>query len=92
MNKSNKFLLFAYRDFYPNGGMDDCVFIANSIEELNEYVLKYIGENNDDFDNMHYYDCVSGEICEAEFDICEFDLKTKEFLGWVEKEKPWWKI
>ena len=37
-----KYLLFAYADYYPCGGMEDCVLVANSIEELNLFIPQYI--------------------------------------------------
>ena len=30
----NRFLLFAYEQYYPMGGMDDCVFMSNDPDEV----------------------------------------------------------
>lgn len=76
-----KYLLFAYLSYYPSGGMDDCILVANSIEELNSYALKYIEENNRDFDYMHYYDCQTGKTYEVEFDDEVND--RKRFSKWI---------
>ena len=76
-----KYLLFAYRDYYPQGGMEDCILVTDSYEELNQYVPEYIQENDAyDFDNMHYYDCQSGKAYIAEFD--EDILPKKRFIKW----------
>lgn len=77
-----KYLLFAYREYYPSGGMDDCILVANSIEELNSYALKYIEENSNDFDYMHYYDCQTGRTYEAEFDDEINSFSKKKFVAW----------
>ena len=61
-----KYLLFAYADYYPCGGMEDCVLVANSIEELNLFIPQYIKEHGWCTDNMHYYDCQTGRTYEAE--------------------------
>ncbi len=79
-----KYLLFAYDSYYPDGGMNDCILVANSIEELNSYVLKYIEENDRDFDYIHYYDCQTGKTYEAEFEdeIYDHVFRKKKFAGW----------
>lgn len=79
-----KYLLFAFHEYYPCGGMDDCVFVADNIDELNSYALQYIEDNNDDFDCMYYYDCNSGKTYEAEFEeeIYNLVFTKKRFVGW----------
>ena len=79
-----KYLLFAFWKYYPCGGMDDCVFVADNIDELNLYALQYIEDNNDDFDCMHYYDCNSGKTYEAEFEeeIYNLIFTKKRLFGW----------
>ena len=79
-----KYLLFAYMDYYPCGGMEDCVWVANSIEELNSFVLKYLEEYGWCTDNMHYYDCKTGETYIA---IFNYEPHNKQFVRWVLKEE-----
>lgn len=74
-----KYLLFAYADYYPCGGMEDCVLVANSIEELNLFIPQYIKEHGWCTDNMHYYDCQTGRTYEAEFDV---GTNNKKFVKW----------
>lgn len=52
----NKYLLFAYPEYYPAGGMDDCILVAESLDELNLYANEYIKENGDYIDFLEYYD------------------------------------
>lgn len=79
-----KYLLFAYRDYYPRGGMEDCILVADSFEELNLYIPKYIRDNEYDFDNMHYYDCQTSKTYAAEFD--EDIFPKKHFIKWELEE------
>ena len=79
-----KYLLFAYADYYPCGGMEDCVLVANSIEELNLFIPQYIKEYGWCTDNMHYYDCQTGRTYEAEFDE---GTNNKKFVKWELKEE-----
>lgn len=46
-----KYLLFSYQCYYPSGGMDDCILITESIDELNSYAVEYIKKQGypDDF-------------------------------------------
>ena len=84
-----KYLLFAFREYYPSGGMDDCVFVADNLDELNSYAIQYIEDNKYDFDYMHYYDCNSGKIYEAEFEEKEdgWGFTRKQFVGWNRREE-----
>jgi len=54
----NRFLLFAFDQYYPNGGMDDCVFMSNDPDEVVRQ-WKLHG------DHSHVYDCESGRQYEG---------------------------
>ena len=84
-----KYLLFAFREYYPCGGMDDCIFVADNIDELNSYAMQYIEDNNDNFDYMHYYDCNSGKTYEATFEEKEDDwgFTRRRLVGWDLREE-----
>ena len=79
-----KYLLFAYMDYYPCGGMEDCVFVASCIEELNSFIPQYLKEHRWCTDNMHYYDCQTGKIYEAEFNE---ESNNRQFIKWVLKSE-----
>ena len=85
----DKYLLFAFLEYYPSGGMDDCVFVADNINELNSYAMQYIEDNNNDFDYMHYYDCNSGKTYEAEFEenADGWGFTRRQFVGWNLREE-----
>ena len=79
-----KYLLFAFREYYPIGGMDDCIFVADNVDELNSYAMQYIEGNKYDFDYMYYYDCNSGKTYEAEFEEQEdsWGHAVTQFVCW----------
>lgn len=79
-----KYLVFAYRDYYPCGGMEDCVLVVSSVLNLNYCVSQYIKTNEMDFDNMHYYDCQTDEIYVGIFD--EDILPKKRLIKWELQE------
>ena len=55
----NRFLLFAYDQYYPMGGMDDCVFMSNDPDEVVRQWKLHIA------DYSHVYDCESGRQYEG---------------------------
>lgn len=50
----NRFLLFAFDQYYPSGGMDDCVYMSN---EKHEIIQRW---KACDTQYSHVYDCESG--------------------------------
>lgn len=52
----NRFLLFAYDQYYPRGGMDDCDFMSNDWREIGDRWKTLTA------DHSHVYDCESGRI------------------------------
>ena len=65
----NKYLLFSYMCYYPSGGMDDCIFVAESIEEMEEYLKKYIKEQGRPDDFVEYYDCLNNKTYNADREL-----------------------
>ena len=55
-----RYLLFHCYDYYPGGGMRDCVLKTNNFDEL----VPFINEHYDDtfFDGIHYYDAVEDKV------------------------------
>ena len=62
----NKYLLFSYLCYYPTGGMADCIYVADSIEELNDYAKEYIKKQGYPDDFMEYYDFQKNEMYRAD--------------------------
>lgn len=80
-----RYLVFAYSDYYPRGGMEDCILKTNNFEEINPFIEDYIQNHDLDFDEMHYYDCEEDKTYEAEFELynsLESINKKKRFTNW----------
>ena len=81
-----RYLLFFYQDYYPYGGMEDCVLKTNNYDDLVPYINEHYG---DDWylGTIAYYDAVEDKyfeaIMEQRRDVTD-DLY--EFSLWEEKE------
>ena len=81
-----RYLLFFYQDYYPCGGMEDCVFKTNNYDDLVPFINEHYG---DDWylGTIAYYDAVEDKYFEA---IMEQRRDTTddlyEFSLWEEKE------
>lgn len=81
-----RYYLFFYSDYYPYGGMEDCVLKTNNYDDLVPYINEHYG---DDWylGTIAYYDAVEDKYFEAFMeqrrdttdDLYEFSL-------WEEKE------
>lgn len=81
-----RYLLFFYKDYYPLGGMEDCVLKTNNYDDLVPYINEHYG---DDWylGTIAYYDAFEDKYFEA---IMEKRRDTTddlyEFSLWEEKE------
>lgn len=78
-----RYLLFCYNDYYPCGGMEDCMLRTNNHNELEQY----IHENyEDDYfqGSIHYYDVLENKTVYAELEIYENEdhFDRTRFVGW----------
>lgn len=84
-----RYLLFKHYDYYPYGGMNDCVFKSNDLWELTDFVKRNC-EIKDDFREfyMHYYDTQTDKIFVAQFSIIECQNRPISifFEGWEEQQ------
>jgi len=55
--KDKRFLLFAYNDYYPSGGMSDANESYNSLAEAKEAIIK---DSLDKLDHCYVYDRIEG--------------------------------
>jgi Fe-S cluster assembly ATPase SufC len=53
--KMKRYLLFAFRDYYPHGGMEDLYNCYNSIEEIKKGIEMVLTEGDDRY-NIHILD------------------------------------
>ena len=80
-----RYLLFYYNDYYPSGGMDDCVLKTNNFDDLEQFIHK---EYEDDYfqGTIHYYDAVKDRIVFAKMEKYkteDYFIRWK-FTGWKE--------
>ena len=40
-----RYLVFAYLDYYPRGGMEDCIYKSNDLDNVKDFVREYIKNN-----------------------------------------------
>lgn len=81
-----RYLLFFYYDYYPSGGMRDCVLKTNNFYDLE----KFIHENYEDdwyMGTIAYYDTIDDKYVCANMELYENEdfFDRWRFLGW-EKE------
>ena len=68
-----RYLLFFYNDYYPRGGMEDCVLKTNNYDDLIPFINKnyyeewYRG-------TITYYDTVEDKYFEACMEPCRDDV------------------
>lgn len=84
-----RYLLFKYNDYYPYGGMNDCVFKTNDLEELTQFVKdKYCKEDILLSDEIHFYDAHTDKMYIAEFEIVSggyLQYSKRLFQKWIEE-------
>lgn len=88
----NKYLLFSFMCYYPTGGMADCIYVADSIEELNDYAKEYIKKQGYPDDFMEYYDVQKNEMYMADCallkqGIIEWELEEDWLKEWYYDSK-----
>jgi len=49
-----RYLLFTYPDYYPAGGMEDCIFKTNKLDEVKPFIKENRLHISDD--NLYIYD------------------------------------
>lgn len=80
-----RYFLFYYDDYYPHGGMEDCVLKTTLFEDLEQY----IHENYEDdylLGTISYYDALEDKTWYAKMEeYCnEYHLPRHRFAGWEE--------
>ena len=79
-----RYLLFYYQDYYPRGGMEDCVLKTNGLDDLEKYVNENLIDEYWYQCTISYYDTVEDKTWFA--DIEEYDdenhLIQYKLSGW----------
>ena len=83
----HRYYLFFYYDYYPRGGMRDCVLKTNNFDDLEKLIHeKY--EDDWRIGTIAYYDAVEDKYFCADMELYEKEGLFDEwrFLGWEEEE------
>ena len=78
-----RYLLFYYDDYYPCGGMEDCVFKTNSLDELEQFI--HDNYENDYFQgSISHYDTFKDKTWYANMENYrnEDHFPRWRFIGW----------
>ena len=80
-----RYFLFFYYDYYPHGGMEDCVLKTNNFDDLE----KFIHENYEDdwyMGTIAYYDTLEDKYFVAYMETYENEdhFDRWRFAGWEE--------
>lgn len=78
-----RYLLFFYYDYYPSGGMNDCVLKTNNYDDM-ERVIKEEFQDELTFGNIAYYDTVEDKYFIAST-TWDQDRDKLQVDGWEEK-------
>ena len=79
-----RYYLFFYENYYPSGGMEDCVLKTNNFDELMPFI-KELHSRDWQYGTVAYYDALEDKYFTADIDY-NFDTRKWEFLGWEEDE------
>ena len=84
-----RYFLYYFWDYYPKGGMNDCVLKTNDLEELTQFVKdKCCKEPELCSDEIHFYDAYTDKKYIAEFEmVCEYEGQDfkRYFVKWLEE-------
>ena len=82
-----RYYLFFYFDYYPHGGMEDCVLKTNNLDDIE----KFIHDNYEDdwfLGTIAYYDAMEDKYFVAYMEMYENEdhFDRWRFSEWEEKE------
>jgi hypothetical protein len=75
MNMSNKYALFLFSDYYPQGGYNDLAIVGTQ-EEVFAHLKQDQVKNAD---NHHLFNCSSGKFIATNFVDCLLALKADDW-------------
>lgn len=83
-----RYFLFYYYDYYPNGGMEDCVLKTNNFNDLEKCIDENLVDEYWYQSTISYYDAIEDKIYFANFEeYYDVNGSTQyKFAGWEEDE------
>ena len=81
-----RYLLFFYQDYYPLGGMEDCVLKTNNYDDLIPFINEHYAEDWY-LGTIAHYDAAEDRYLEAIMEPCDDEDKfgPHQFSFWEEK-------
>lgn len=81
-----RYLLFFYQDYYPRGGMEDCVLKTNDYDELVPFINEHYSQDWY-LGTITCYDTIEDKHWEAIMEPCGNDIAygPYKFSLWEEK-------
>lgn len=83
-----RYLLFFYNDYYPSGGMEDCVLKTNNFDDLEQFIHTTY---TDDWyqGTISYYDTLEDKVIYADMEWYENEdhFDRWRFVKWGEKKQ-----
>lgn len=80
--KTSVFLIFGFNAYYPKGGLNDFITIANSEEEAAQMIIKWLSDEKNDncFDTYQVIDTSTGKYKQyySEGGVNEFQLTNRD--------------
>ena len=80
-----RYLLFYYEDYYPRGGMDDCILKTNNFDNLEQFIH---ANYDDDYyqGTFAYYDAMKDKYVRANMELYvnENHFDRWRFVEWEE--------
>lgn len=80
-----RYLLFYYDNYYPHGGMEDCVLKTNNYDDLEQFI--HTNYEDDYFQGtISYYDAVEDKTWRADMEDYENEnyFTRWRFVRWEE--------
>lgn len=83
-----RYFLFFYSDYYPCGGMEDCVLKTNNFDDLEQFIH---ANYEDDYyqGTISYYNALEDKTWYADMELYENEdhFDRWRFLGWEENSR-----
>ena len=82
-----KYLVFAFFDYYPEGGLDDIVLTTDGVEEVKEHI-RWFGIESEtydtemydisNYDNIQVYDTAENKVVYSAYkkEVCGYDFES----------------
>lgn len=85
MYRGYKYFLFAFSNYYPKGGMNDCILKAADPKLVAQYAQHYLNKHPTDVDELQCYDGDTGKLYRAVLlKIEELHHYEAKILSWEE--------